>query len=474
MTLANSHLSNSSRTYDVVVVGGGNAGLCAAISARQAGASVLLLEQAPRALRGGSTRHARNLRVKCDPPSVLPDQAYCGDEYWADLAQATAGHTDENLARLMIEGSAHIVRWMEQCGIQFEKSRIGNRPSRKTAFLLGGGKALLNAYYRKAERIGVDIAYDTEVLSVPLDNGVACEIHAISNCALTRVRTRAVVVSCGGSQANTDWLQHYWGDAANRFVIRGARQAKGRVLASLLDQNVVPIGEPGQCHMVAVDARAPKFDGGIVTRLDCVPYSVVVDRNGQRFHDEGEEVGPRRFAVWGKLVARCPDQIAYAILDSKAEGLFRPSFYPPIRTQTISELAVELKLNPADLATTIHAFNAAITDASDRKAGRLARAEDIVPPKSKWAMSIDTPPFSGYPLRPGVTFSYLGVKVDDHARVIMASGRPAANVFAAGQIMLANILASGYLAGVGMTLGTVFGQIAGRCAVRAARSWSPR
>ncbi len=468
MTLANANISNPSRIYDVVVVGGGNAGLCAAISARRTGASVLLLEQAPRALRGGNSRHGRNLRVRHDAPSAYLRHAYGGDEYWADLVEATDGHTDEGLARLTIDGSARVLRWMEQCGIQFEKSSAGIPPARKTAFLLGGGKALLNAYYREAERIGVDIVYDVEVLSLPLDNGVAGEVNAVSNGAPVKLRAKAVVVSCGGSQANLDWLRHYWGEAANHFVIRGARQAMGHVLKNLLDQDATPIGEPGQCHMVAVDARAPKFDGGIVTRLDCVPYGIVVDRNGRRFYDEGEEVGPRRYGVWGKLVARCPDQIAYAIFDSKAESLFRPSFYPPIRAQTIPELAARLALDPALLATTVHSFNAAIGDPSGHKASGNARTGSVVPSKTRWAMPIDKPPFNGYPLRPGVTFSYLGVRVNDHARVLMASGRPSANVFAAGQIMYANILGRGYLAGVGLTIGAVFGQIAGRGAARVA------
>jgi tricarballylate dehydrogenase len=211
--------------------------------------------------------------------------------------------------------------------------------------------------------------------------------------------------------------------------------------------------------MVAVDARGPKFDGGIVTRLDCTPFGIVVDRTGRRFHDEGAETGPRRFSIWGTLVARCPDAQAFAIFDAKAEKLFRPSLYPPIRAQTIADLAEKLALDPVALKATVDGYNRAL---------RGGATEGLAPPKTHCALPLETPPFSATPMRPGVTFSYLGVKVDDSARVLMRDGRACANVFAAGAIMAANILGHGYLAGMGLTIGTVFGRIAGQNAARQA------
>lgn len=457
-----------SRTYDVMIVGGGNAGLCAAVTARQTGASVILLEQAPRGLRGGNSRHTRNLRVMHDTPSAFLNEAYLEDEYWGDLVRVTGGDTDQNLARIMINESTRVAHWMEQCGARFQGSHSGtSNPSRKTAFFLGGGKALLNAYYLTAERLGVDILYDTEVLSLRIDDGVAREATIITDGFPAEVYARTVVVSCGGSQANIDWLKQYWGEAADNFLIRGTTYAQGRMLKNLLDQNIAPVGNPTQCHIVAVDARAPKFDGGIVTRLDCVPFSIVVDRNGRRFYDEGADIGPKRYAIWGRLVAQCPGQIAYAIFDSKAEGLFRPSIYPPIRAQTIAELAGKLALDPPALVATVHAFNNVVRSGTrDGNEPSHWHAEAIAPPKTHWALPIDTPPFNSYPLRPGITFNYLGVKVDENARVLMTDGRPSGNVFAAGLIMTANILGQGYLAGIGMTIGTVFGRIAGREAAK--------
>ena len=454
-----------SRTYDVLVVGGGNAGLCAAIAARQTGASVLLLEQAPRDLRGGNSRHARNLRVTHDTPNAYLHEAYLADEYWDDLVRVTGGNTDEHLARIMIDESAHVTRWMEQCGVRFQKPHSGTwPPSRKTAFLLGGGKALLNAYYLTAERLGVDIRYNGEVRSLRLGDGDAREATVVTEGVPAKVDAKAVVVSSGGFHSNIDWLKQYWGEAADHFLIRGTPYANGQILKDLLDHGVAPtMGNPAQCHIVAVDGRAPKFDGGIVTRLDCVPFGIVVDRNGQRFYDEAENIGPKRYAIWGRLVTQCPGQIAYSIFDSKVEGLFRPSIYPPIRAETIAELAVKLTLDPPTLEATMHGFNNAVRSGTfDGNGFGNSQTEGITPPKTRWALPIDTPPFNSYPLRPGITFSYLGVKIDENARVLMTNGRPSANVFAAGLIMTANILGQGYLAGMGMTIGTVFGRIAGR------------
>jgi tricarballylate dehydrogenase len=457
--------------WDVLVVGGGNAGLCAAITARQAGASVLLLEQAPRDQRGGNTRHARNLRVMHDAPSAFLHEMYGEDEYWRDLARVNGANTNEPLARAMIRESAGIMSWMASCGGVFQRScDRAMPPSRKTAFLLGGGKALLNAYYRTAERLGVDIRYDAEVVSLHIDDGSACGAAVLERGVPATIQAKSVVVASGSFQANIGQLRQHWGEAADHFLIRGTPYAKGQVLTNLLAQGVAPMGDPAQCHMVAVDARAPKFDGGIVTRLDCVPYSIVVDRNARRFHDEGAEIGPRHYAVWGRLVAECPGQIAYAIFDASAQRLFRPSIYPPARAPTIAALAGELALDAQALAATVHTFNAAARAGMRPDAGP-ARWEigQAGPAKSQRALPIETPPFCGYPLRPGITFTYLGVKVDADARVLMTGDRPSRNLFAAGSIMAANILGQGYPAGIGMTIGTVFGRIAGREAARHAR-----
>jgi tricarballylate dehydrogenase len=363
--------------------------------------------------------------------------------------------------------------WMQQAGVRFQPSLTGTlNLGRTNAFFLGGGKALVNAYYLTAERLGVEVLYDSEVIALNLDDGSVRSIDITYKGFPETVHARCVVASSGGFQANLDWMREYWGDAVNNFVIRGTPYNRGRVLKNLLDQGVAAIGDPTQCHAVALDARAPKFDGGITTRLDSVPYSVVVNRNGDRFYDEGEDVWPKRYAIWGRLIAQQPGQIAYSICDAKAFPLFMPSVFPAIRADTLEELAVKLKLDPAKIRATIDSFNAGVKPGQTFDNLKLDgnATSGLTPDKTNWARAVDKPPFYGYPLRPGITFTYLGVRVNDKAQVLMDTGQPAANLYASGEIMAGNILGKGYLAGFGMTIGTVFGRIAGQEAARRARN----
>ncbi len=465
-------MSGAARSYDVAIIGGGNAALTAAVTAREAGASVLVLEHAPKAMRGGNSRHTRNLRaMHAAPTSVLTD-SYLEDEYWDDLLRVTGGETDEHLARLTIRATQDALPFMERCGVRFQPSLTGTlNLSRTNAFFLGGGKALVNAYYATAERLGVDVLYDTEVTAIDLDDGFVRTLTVTSRGFPLEVQARVVIASSGGFQANIEWLRESWGPAADNFLIRGTPYATGRVLKTLLAQGVASVGDPTQCHAVAIDGRSPRFDGGIVTRLDCVPFSIVVNKHAQRFYDEGEDVWPKRYAIWGRLVAQQVDQVGYSIIDSRSERLFMPSVFPAIKAGTVGELAGKLGLDPAALEATVAEFNAACVP-GPFDSGRLdgMHTEGLAPPKTNWARPITEPPFIGYPLRPGITFTYLGVKVNDRAQVIMQDGRPAANLFASGEIMAGSILGRGYLAGFGMSIGTVFGRIAGWEAARLARN----
>jgi tricarballylate dehydrogenase len=280
-----------------------------------------------------------------------------------------------------------------------------------------------------------------------------------------------VVASSGGFQANLDWMREHWGSAVDNFVIRGTPYNRGRILKDLLDQGVASVGDPTQCHAVALDARAPKFDGGIATRLDSVPFSIVVNRDGERFYDEGEDVWPKRYAIWGRLIAQQPGQIAYSLFDSKSVRLFMPSIYPAIAADTVEGVAAALGLDGAKVGRTVAEYNTAAGNGlfDNAKLDGCATVGLSVP-KTNWARPIDTPPYYGYPLRPGITFTYLGVRVNDRAQVLLDSGRPSSNLFASGEIMAGNILGRGYLAGFGMTIGTVFGRIAGKEAARIARN----
>jgi tricarballylate dehydrogenase len=454
--------------YDVLVVGGGNAALCAAIAARRAGASVLVLEAADKFYRGGNTRHTRNMRCAHDAATEILTGPYTEDEFWDDLRRVTGGNTDEALARHMIHQSKEMLTWIVDQGVRFQPS-IGGTLSlgRTNSFFLGGGRAMLNALYLTAEKLGVDILYEAEVTGLDIADGMFVSAVFRRGGGFARARAGALVAAAGGFEANIEWLKEGWGEIAENFLIRGSPNNRGTVLKMLLNSGVQQVGDPTQCHAVAIDARAPKFDGGIITRLDCVVFGIVVNKDAQRFYDEGEDIWPKRYAIWGRLVAQQSGQIAYIIFDAPSLNLFMPSLYPPISAGSIGELAGKLEFDPAALEATVSGFNAAVRLGTfDHTILDDCRTEGLEPRKSHWARRIERAPFYAYPVRPGITFTYLGTRVNQEARMIMADGRPSSNMFAAGEIMAGNVLGRGYAAGIGMTIGSVFGRIAGMEAAR--------
>lgn len=457
------HSELQTTDWDLIVVGGGNAALCAAIEAAETGARVIMIESAPKSYRGGNSRHTRNFRCMHQGPlSVLTD-SYGVDEYFDDLLRVTKGQTDETMARMTISQSEDCLPWMENHGVRFQPSLSGTLSlSRTNAFFLGGGKALVNAYYNTAADLGVTVIYDSEVTHIEVEQGRFTGVQLRQGDQQLALNGKAAVLASGGFQGDIDWLARAWGPAARNFLIRGTPYNRGVVLADMLEQGAQSVGDPTQCHAVAIDGRAPKFDGGIVTRLDCVPFSIVVNKDGERFYDEGEDVWPKRYAIWGRLVAAQPDQVGYSIIDSKSLNLFMPSVFPPIKANTIAELATKIGVPVEAVEKTIADFNAACRPGNfhPTELDGLATTS-LEPPKTNWARPIVDPPFYAYSLRPGVTFTYLGLKVDQSARVHGPDGAYD-NIWAAGEIMAGSILGQGYLAGFGMTIGTVFGRIAGK------------
>nr|WP_294513351.1 FAD-dependent tricarballylate dehydrogenase TcuA [uncultured Rhodopila sp.] len=447
----------------MLVIGGGIAALCAAITARRAGASVRLVEYAPRPLRGGNARHARNLRVAHDAPGPFSPGTYSQAEYLAELSRIAGEHFDATLCRRLVEDSAGVVPWLAGQGVPFQRAGDGMLPvSRRTCFLFGGGKTMLNALYGTAHSLGVEISYQTPATALTIEGGRVKAVDLPSG----RVYPGAVVLCCGGAQADAEALRPVWGDAADGFILRGTPYADGALLRGLIAQGVATAGEPGACHLVAVDARSPRADGGIATRVLGIPAGIVCDRTGRRFHDEGGDTGPTRYAVWGRKVAEQPGQLAWLILDAAAEtGAPPPPMLPPLQAGTIPALAALAGIDPAVLSATVASFNAAV-----RVPGATGYTSGIAPPKTRHARTLEVPPFSATPIRPGITFTCFGVKVDAAARVMTVGGSPVANVFAAGMVMAPGILGTGYLAGAGLTIGAVFGRIAGAAAARYVRS----
>ncbi|MGA0972109.1 MAG: FAD-dependent tricarballylate dehydrogenase TcuA [Candidatus Puniceispirillaceae bacterium] len=466
--LDNDSQSLFEKSWDIVVIGGGNAGVCAAITAAERGCSILVIETAPREFRGGNTRHTRNLRSVHDEPTDVMSDRYTFEEYWDDLMRVTKGVTNEHLAKLTLESSQALMEWLIERGVRFQTALSGTLNLNHTnAFFLGGGRAMLNSLCRHAESVGVQFIYEAEVTDIALENGFCESVDVYWQGQSHRIRCKQLITAAGGFEADLDWLAEGWGDAAKNFLVRGTPYNKGRVLRVLLDRGAQPVGALDQCHAVAIDARAPKYDGGIASRVDGVPFGVVLNNSAERFYDEGEDFWPKRYAIWGRLVAAQPDQIAYAIVDSEGVERFMPSVFTPIVDDTIEGLASQLGIDPTAAKKTIDAFNAACPSGPiDQMILDGKATTGLTPEKTNWSAPLQKPPFYGYPLRPGITFTYMGVAVNDRAQVLMQDGKPAANLFAAGEIMAGNVLGQGYLGGIGMTIGGVFGRIAGAEAAR--------
>ncbi len=461
-----------SENFDVIVVGGGNAALCAALAARGAGCRVLVLERSPEHFRGGNTRHTRNIRCSHNAADQFFSGPYSEEEHLQDLIGVTGGPANLDLAKLAIRESSTLPQWMSAHGVHWQQPLAGTlHLGRTNRWFLGGGKALLNTYYQAACRMGITVRYDSLVEDLIVENGRFAAVR-LENENGELIRARGVVVAAGGYEANIEWLKRHWGDAAKNFIIRGSPYNDGKLLAALLKHGAMAMGDPKGFHAIGVDARAPKFDGGIVTRLDATPFGIVVNRDALRFYDEGEDIWPKRYAIWGTLIAAQPGQIAFCIVDAKTIDRFLPPMFKPFQAQTLETLAPQMGLDPGTFVRTVTEYNRAAAANTELRMDILDKnsTKGITPPKSNWALPIDRPPFYGLPLRPGITFTYMGVAVDECARVLDRNGKPFQNIFAAGEIMSGNILTKGYLGGFGLTIGSVFGRLAGREAATLARA----
>jgi tricarballylate dehydrogenase len=402
---------------DVLVIGGGNAALCAALMAREAGASVLLLEASPREWRGGNSQHTRNLRCMHDEPQDVLLEAYPEEEFWQDLLKVTGGNTDEQLARLVIRASSTCRPWMRKHGVRFQPSLAGTlHLSRTNAFFMGGGKALVNAYYRSAENLGVRRSATTR-----RSTGWSCATAASwpPTSAASGSRRRACVLACGGFESNREWLREAWGQnergewPADNFLIRGTRFNQGVLLKFMMDA--------GRRHHRRPDAgalRRHRRPRAAVRRRHLHPrrrvsLGVMLNREGLRFYDEGEDFWPKRYAIWGRLVAMQPGQIGYCIIDSKAVGRFMPPVFPgvqaaPAGTGARAGAARRPSCRPWTTTTPPAASAPSTTPCWTTATPKAWRR-----PRRTGRCRSTRPPFYGYALRPGITFTYLGLKTDE-------------------------------------------------------------
>lgn len=368
-----------------------------------------LLEASPEYMRGGNLRHARNIRMPHAEPNGLSPGRYDSAEFEREMVEVAGDAGDPGLIRTVAERAGELGDWLSKQGVIFQTGHIPY--SRRTSFFLGGGKAAANALYETARRLGVDVRYGSA-------------IHTLDISALP---AGAVILGCGAGQAAT----------GQNVINRGTPFNTGHLLQSLIEQGAATVGLPETAHFVAVDGRSPMHDGGIVTRLDGFEHGMVVDQTGARFADETRITGSRRYSVWGQLIACLPVPKATLIVDAEAKKSLPIFAFPPMRADTFCDMAERIGADPA------------LIERSAKDCGRVS-----------------VPPFFSYPVVPGLTFRCHGLFVDRSARVRMRDGSLRKNLFAAGAIMAAGVLHTGYLSGTALTISAVFGRIAGEEAAR--------
>lgn len=494
-------MTDSGGHHDVIVVGGGNAALCAAVSAAEDGARVLLLERAPEKERGGNTVYTDGLmRVVYDgaddiralAPDLTDDDmaisdfgAYTEADFYDDMGRITQYRTDPDLCELLVTRSRDTLRWMRDNGVRFmpdfgrQAYKVDGRFTfwgGATVAVSAGGPGLVESLYKAAERRGVEVVYDAWVRELVTDDegvrGVAVRIDGV-----TRTYTAgAVVLACGGFEANAEMRTRYLGPGWDLAKVRGSRYNTGDGLEMAMRVGAQPHGHWSGCHAVAWERNASDFGDLALTpqfQRHNYPFAVVVNSEGRRFIDEGADFRNYTYAKYGRAVLAQPGQVAWQIFDAKTEHLLRDEYrtrsVTKVRSDTLEGLAAKLDEVDTDrLLRTLREFNAAVRDDvpfdPNVRDGRSADGLEV--PRSNWAVELDTPPYTAYAVTCGVTFTFGGLKIDLHGQVVDSNEETIPGLFAAGE-MVGGIFYHNYPGASGLTSGAVFGRLAGRSAAAA-------
>jgi tricarballylate dehydrogenase len=491
--------SEVKRRCHVVVVGAGNAALTAALAAREKGADVLVLEKAPLKERGGNSRFSGGLfrfayegigDLKLLIPSLPSEQwyrvevgSYRVSRYFEDIMRVTRGRADRELTRTLTEESYPTILWMTGLGIEWVWTSLwsveleGKRHFNPGSVLevKNKGLGLMHYLFAACERAGIHLLYEAEMLGFLQSSGSVKGVRVKTAGGLMDIESTAVVLASGGFEASVEMRTRYLGLNWEKVKVRGTRHNTGETLQMALDLGAKPAGDFQGSHATPVDADAPAVGQIHLTdktnRLS-YPYSIMVNTLGKRFIDEGEDLGQYTYAQVGHAILAQPGAVAYQIFDKKTVQLLeeRYSTGTPVVAETIEELARKLAIPPDVLKQTVEEFNRAIQPGEFNPAAKDGKSTaGLRPPKSNWALRIDTPPYTVYPVTCGITFTYGGIAIDSNARVLDTSDKPISGLYATGEIT-GGFFYYNYPGGAGLMRGAVFGRRAGIHAAADARS----
>jgi len=487
---------------DVVIVGAGNAALCAALAAAESDVSVLVLERAPEAEAGGNSRFTAGA-FRCvyegvdDLKALMPDLTaeeiantdfgtYTQEKFFDDMGRVTEYRTDPELCELLVTRSKDTMRWMQGKGIRF--APIYGRQAFKvdgkfkfwgglTVEAWGGGPGLIQGLTTAARKDGITVAYEARAAALIADDDGIRGVRVRHRGKTVDVAAKCVVLAAGGFQANAEWRTRYLGPGWELAKVRGTRFNTGDGIRMALDIGAQPTGNWSGGHAVGWDRNAPEFgdlDVGDNFQKHSYPFSIMLNANGERFVDEGADFRNYTYAKYGRVILNQPSQFAWQIFDAKVLHLLRDEYrikrVTKVRADTLEELVAKLEGVDAEKAlATIKAFNAAVNIIAFNPNIKDGRATVGLPiPKSNWANKIDTPPFEAYAVTCGLTFTFGGLKIDGAARVLDTDGQVIPGLYAAGELV-GGLFYFNYPGGTGLMAGSVFGKLAGTSAGQRAK-----
>jgi tricarballylate dehydrogenase len=483
--------------YDVIIIGAGNAALCAAIAAREKGASVLALEKAPEYFRGGNTYFTGGI-IRCayngieDIKKLIPDLTpeeeatievgkYTEDEFYDDMMRVTEGLSDPELAEIFVSQSFHTLKWLQEHGVRFVLAfgRQAFKRDGKFHFwggllveAVGAGKGLSDQQFEVAERLGVDIRYATKGVRLLQDKaGHVIGVTAKGPEGFYDIHSKCVVLASGGFESNSEMRTRYLGQGWELAKVRGIPYNTGDGIKMALDIGAQPHGHWSGCHAVAWDLNAPPTGDRNITELfqkHSYPFGLIVNIEGKRFVDEGADFRNYTYAKYGREILRQPLGAAFQIFDDKVKHLLRDEYHiqqvTKAETQTIEQLADQLGIDRANLVETINTYNAAVQDGEYNPTVLDGKhTSGITPPKSNWALPIDTPPYLGFGVTCGITFTFGGLRINNRGQVLDTEGELMPGLYAAGELV-GGLFYHNYPGGSGLAAGAVFGRLAGASA----------
>ena len=487
-------------SYDVIVVGAGNAALSAAIAARENTGSVLVVEKAPEYFRGGNTYFTGGIIRFAfegleDIKSLIPDMSqteeesvevgsYTENQFYDDMMRVTQGLTDPELAQILVSQSLPTMQWLRSKGVRFVLSfgRQAFKDGDKYRFwggllveAVGAGKGLSDQQFEVCSAEGIEVRYATQGVDLLLNNhGGVSGLRVLGPDGYEEIEANSVVLAAGGFEANAEMRCRYLGPGWELVKVRGIPYNTGDGIRMALEAGAMPHGHYSSCHAVAWDLNAPAYGDRNITELyqkHSYPFGIIVNVNGERFVDEGADFRNYTYVTYGRALLTQPQSVGFQVFDEKVKHLLRDEYHIPQVTMatadTIEELARKLDIDPEGMVRTVDEYNAAVqTHIPYNPTVKDGRGTvGITPPKTNWAQPIDTPPYTGYAVTCGISFTFGGIRIDPRGRVLNTSLEPISGLYAAGE-MVGGIFYHNYPGGSGLSAGMVFGRLAGTNAGR--------